>query len=191
MVPLIRLRPVDAAELDNLLRFLWDAEATGEFQWFGYRMNSARNLKTRWDEDGLISDRAPSFLAVALEDENAAGWVTWRLRSLTMFSRSGPLMRATLSHCSRDVTLSSISGSVKARRNQPPVYGSLKQSLDGSTMTRIAHGSLKRKLRNHFPCSQAWPVRSVSIHFAMGPQGSDQHERTLNVRKFPNSAVTR
>jgi [ribosomal protein S5]-alanine N-acetyltransferase len=78
MVPLIRLRPVDAAELDNLLRFLWDAEATGEFQWFGYRMNSARNLKTRWDEDGLISDTAPSFLAVALEDGNAAGWVTWR-----------------------------------------------------------------------------------------------------------------
>jgi RimJ/RimL family protein N-acetyltransferase len=78
MVPLIRLRPVDDAELDDLLRFLWDVEATGEFQWFGYRMNSARNLKSRWAEDGMISDTAPSFLAVGLEDGNAAGWVTWR-----------------------------------------------------------------------------------------------------------------
>ena len=78
MVPLIRLRPVEATELDNLLRFLWDAEATGEFQWFGYRMNSARNLKTRWSGDGLVSDSDSSFLTVALEDGTAAGWVTWR-----------------------------------------------------------------------------------------------------------------
>jgi RimJ/RimL family protein N-acetyltransferase len=78
MVPFIRLRPVEAVDLDNLLRFLWDAEATGEFQWFGYRMNSARNLKARWSEDGLVSEMDSSFLAVALEDGNAAGWVTWR-----------------------------------------------------------------------------------------------------------------
>jgi hypothetical protein len=77
MVPSIRLRPVEEVELDSLLRFRWDAEVTGEFQWFGYRMNSARSLKTRWVEDGLVSDTASSFLTVALEDGNAAGWVTW------------------------------------------------------------------------------------------------------------------
>jgi RimJ/RimL family protein N-acetyltransferase len=77
MVPSICLRPVEEVELDSLLRFRWDAEVTGEFQWFGYRMNSARSLKTRWVEDGLVSDTASSFLTVALEDGNAAGWVTW------------------------------------------------------------------------------------------------------------------
>jgi RimJ/RimL family protein N-acetyltransferase len=77
MVPCISLRPVEEVELDSLLRFRWDAEVTGEFQWFGYRMNSARSLKTRWAEDGLVSDTASSFLTVALEDGNPAGWVTW------------------------------------------------------------------------------------------------------------------
>jgi RimJ/RimL family protein N-acetyltransferase len=78
MVPSIRLRPVEADELAHLLRFLWDIEATGEFQWFGFRMNSVRDLKTRWAEDGLFSEKTSSYLAVALEDGNAAGWVTWR-----------------------------------------------------------------------------------------------------------------
>jgi RimJ/RimL family protein N-acetyltransferase len=78
MVPLIRLRPVEATELDDMLRFLWDPAATGEFQWFGYRMNSAWALQTRWAEDGLISEKTSSFLTVALEDGKGAGWVTWR-----------------------------------------------------------------------------------------------------------------
>jgi glycosyltransferase involved in cell wall biosynthesis len=41
---------------------------------------------------------------------------------------------------------------------------------------------LQSTLRYHFPWPQAWPIRSVPFHFAWSPQGSDQHERALNVR---------
>lgn len=62
----------------NLLTLLWDQDASGELQWFGYRMDSAKRIERRWHDDGLISPDASSFLAVRLEDGNAAGWVTWR-----------------------------------------------------------------------------------------------------------------
>lgn len=78
MVPSIRLRPVQEQELDNLLRFLWDPETSGEFQWFGYRMSAVHNVKSRWAEDGLVSETTSSFLAVALDDVTVAGWVTWK-----------------------------------------------------------------------------------------------------------------
>jgi RimJ/RimL family protein N-acetyltransferase len=55
----------------------WDPEATGAFEWFGYRMNDARALQRRWHEDGLIAGDAASFLAVVSDDETA-GWVSWR-----------------------------------------------------------------------------------------------------------------
>ena len=51
---------------------------TGEFQWFGFRMNSAKELTRRWHEDGLIGPDTSSFLTVALEDGTPAGWVSWR-----------------------------------------------------------------------------------------------------------------
>lgn len=55
----------------------WDPEATGEFQWFGFRMDDALALRRRWHEDGLIGPES-SFLAVLLEDGSCAGWVSWR-----------------------------------------------------------------------------------------------------------------
>lgn len=64
-------------ELDQLVRLLWDPEAPGEHQWFGFRMDKARDIERRWREDGLIG-RDASFLAVGLEDGRCAGWVTWR-----------------------------------------------------------------------------------------------------------------
>ena len=73
----VRLQPVLADELNDLLRLLWDPAAPGEFQWFGFRMSAVRDLERRWQEDGLIGD-ASSFLTVRLRDETCAGWVTWR-----------------------------------------------------------------------------------------------------------------
>ena len=72
----VRLRPVEEAELAHLVRLLWDPDAPGEYQWFGYRIGAAREIERRWHNDGLIGDDS-SFLAVE-EDGTCAGWVTWR-----------------------------------------------------------------------------------------------------------------
>jgi RimJ/RimL family protein N-acetyltransferase len=74
---LVRLRPIEETELPNLLRLLWDPEASGEYQSFGFRMGAVREMERRWKEDGLVGGD-PSFLAVALDDGTCAGWVTWR-----------------------------------------------------------------------------------------------------------------
>ena len=50
----VRLRPVEAADLAELLRFYRDPAAPGEFQWFGFRTATARELERRWAEDGLV-----------------------------------------------------------------------------------------------------------------------------------------
>jgi RimJ/RimL family protein N-acetyltransferase len=73
----VRLRAVEEHELNQLVRLLWDPEAPGEHQWFGFRVDKARDIERRWREDGLIGGDA-SFLAVGLEDGRCAGWVTWR-----------------------------------------------------------------------------------------------------------------
>jgi [ribosomal protein S5]-alanine N-acetyltransferase len=72
------LRPIEESDLPRLLRLRWDAELTGEFQWFGFRVGDARALERRWQEDGLISSAAQSFLAVAAPDGTCIGWVAWR-----------------------------------------------------------------------------------------------------------------
>lgn len=73
----LRLRPIEQSDLALLLRTEWDPEATGEFEWFGFRMNKARNLERRWHEDGLIGDES-SYLAVVIRDGTCAGLVDWR-----------------------------------------------------------------------------------------------------------------
>ena len=70
------LRPVEKLELDRLLHLQWDPSAPGEFQWFGFRMDTVRELERRWHEDGLIGGAA-SYLVVAVDD-GCAGWVSWR-----------------------------------------------------------------------------------------------------------------
>lgn len=71
------LRPILEEELGHLVRLLWDPDAPGEHQWFGFRMDKARDIERRWHDDGLIGADA-SFLAVGLDDGRCAGWVTWR-----------------------------------------------------------------------------------------------------------------
>jgi ribosomal-protein-alanine N-acetyltransferase len=79
---MVRLRPIDEAELPLLVRLLWDPDATGEFQWFGYRIGTAREIERRWHEDGLVGADS-SFLAVDPDDGTCAGWVTWRRIGMT------------------------------------------------------------------------------------------------------------
>jgi RimJ/RimL family protein N-acetyltransferase len=73
----VHLRPIAEQELSELVRLLWDPQAPGEHQWFGFRMDKAREIERRWRDDGLIGGDA-SFLAVGLDDGGCAGWVTWR-----------------------------------------------------------------------------------------------------------------
>ena len=43
----VRLRPVVESELADLVRLLWDPLAPGAFQWFGFRMKTAREIERR------------------------------------------------------------------------------------------------------------------------------------------------
>lgn len=72
----VRLRPVTESDLSQIVRFEWDIEAVGEFDWFGFRMKEARELERRWREDGLIGTDS-SYLAVIVDDA-CVGVVDWR-----------------------------------------------------------------------------------------------------------------
>lgn len=66
------------------MMLVWDSNAGGDFQAYGFRVDVARELERRWHEDGLMGgDR--SFLSVVQQAE-LAGWVTWR-----QFDRSAAL----------------------------------------------------------------------------------------------------
>ena len=73
----LRLRPIEESQLALLLGLWWDPELTGEFQWFGFKNDKAKELERRWQEDGLIGDDS-SHLAVLLGDGTCAGVVDWR-----------------------------------------------------------------------------------------------------------------
>lgn len=73
----VRLRPILEADLADVLRLLWDPDAAGEYQWFGFRMDVERQVGQRWRDDGLISEES-SYLAVETDEGACAGWVTWR-----------------------------------------------------------------------------------------------------------------
>jgi len=77
MGALVRLRPIAEAELTDLVRLLWEPDTPGEYQWFGFRVDTARQLQRRWHDDGLIGDES-SYLAVEVDAAACAGWVTWR-----------------------------------------------------------------------------------------------------------------
>jgi RimJ/RimL family protein N-acetyltransferase len=71
----VRLRPFQEADLDLLTRFAVDRSLSEPFSWFGFRR--PEHFRRRWEEDGFL-DADPRFLAVALADGTAIGWVTWR-----------------------------------------------------------------------------------------------------------------
>ena len=73
----VRLRPIEESEVANLIRLVWDPDAPGEYQWFGFRLAAAREMERRWRDDGLIGEDS-SFLAVTVGDGTCAGGVTWR-----------------------------------------------------------------------------------------------------------------
>jgi [ribosomal protein S5]-alanine N-acetyltransferase len=99
----VRLRPIARGELPELGRLMWDPTATGEHQWFGFRLRDAREIERRWNEDGLVGHRS-SYLAIEVGEREVderrgsqgeigegqggddelgrggvcAGWVNWR-----------------------------------------------------------------------------------------------------------------
>ena len=66
------LRPVESHDLDHLLQLQWEPSAAGEFQWFGFRMDTVRELERRWQQDGLMGG-AESYLAVGVDDGGVRG----------------------------------------------------------------------------------------------------------------------
>ena len=76
VVDVVTLRPIEEAELRQLVRLVWDPAASGEYESFGFRMDWAAQLECRWQQDRLIGDDR-SFLAVEASGE-CAGWVNWR-----------------------------------------------------------------------------------------------------------------
>jgi RimJ/RimL family protein N-acetyltransferase len=75
VAPSVRLCPLSEDDLPRLTRLLADADAAGEWEWFGYRMDRVREIERRWQADGLIG-HDQSYLAVWANEE-LAGWVTW------------------------------------------------------------------------------------------------------------------
>lgn len=80
----MRLRPVSEDDLPVLERLRQDPDATGEFAWFGW--NNLRDLRRRWDENGLIGPDGGTLMVVG--DDEPVGRVSWRRR------QTGPV-----SHC--------------------------------------------------------------------------------------------
>lgn len=72
----VRLRAVTESDLERIVRFEWDADAIGDLDWFGFRMDRVRELERRWRDDGLIGGDS-SHLTVTVGDE-CAGVVEWR-----------------------------------------------------------------------------------------------------------------
>ena len=71
----VRLRPIGEGDLPRLTQLLMDADAAGEWEWFGFRLDRVRGIERQWKENGLIGG-GQSYLAVWVEDQ-LAGWVTW------------------------------------------------------------------------------------------------------------------
>jgi RimJ/RimL family protein N-acetyltransferase len=73
--PQVRLRPIEEADLDELVRFSTDPEALGEFEWMGFR--DPGTWRRRWEKDGWIGDPATA-LAVVTADGALVGFVNQR-----------------------------------------------------------------------------------------------------------------
>jgi [ribosomal protein S5]-alanine N-acetyltransferase len=72
---LVRLRPIEQADLDALGRFDTDPSSRGPYLPSGFR--SPRTRRRRWEDDGWLGEDSAQ-LAVTLPDGTLAGIVTWR-----------------------------------------------------------------------------------------------------------------
>ena len=78
----VRLRPVAEADLAALDRFTMDPEATGPFEWYGWR--DLNRFRRAWAEDRLLSDK--SGILVVAGEVTAPGFVSWRRAWVTTLS---------------------------------------------------------------------------------------------------------
>ena len=72
---LVRLRPVEERDLEELGRIDTDPAVSEPFEWRGFRDPRAR--RRRWEQDGYLGDDH-SVLVVARPDGTFAGIVSWR-----------------------------------------------------------------------------------------------------------------
>ena len=71
------LRPADEDDLPLLERFLDDPEATGPFQWFGWR--DLGRFRRRWAENGLLGpDGGQLIVDASTGSDGPYGFVSWR-----------------------------------------------------------------------------------------------------------------
>jgi RimJ/RimL family protein N-acetyltransferase len=69
----VALRPVGEADLTVLDRVLADPDASGPFQWYGWRDPS--RLRRRWADNGLLGDDGGTLIVVHATD--VLGFVAW------------------------------------------------------------------------------------------------------------------
>ncbi|GAA0547699.1 GNAT family N-acetyltransferase [Actinomadura livida] len=70
----VSFRPVAEDDLPFLERFLLDPEATGPFEWHGWR--DPRRWRRRWAENALLDSEGGVLLVVS--DDERVGLVAWR-----------------------------------------------------------------------------------------------------------------
>jgi RimJ/RimL family protein N-acetyltransferase len=78
----VALRPVSEADLTVLDRILTDPDASGPFQWHGWR--DPFRLRRRWTENGLLGDDGGTLMVVRATD--VLGFVAWRKVATSMSS---------------------------------------------------------------------------------------------------------
>jgi RimJ/RimL family protein N-acetyltransferase len=84
MDDLLRLRPVEEADLSVLDRFKMDPQATGPLEWYGWR--DLGRYRRGWAENRLLGDKRGVLMVV--RDTGPLGFVNWRRAWV-----------AALSHC--------------------------------------------------------------------------------------------
>jgi ribosomal-protein-alanine N-acetyltransferase len=73
----VTLRPIEEADLDALRRYATDPDASGEFEWAGFKDPNAS--RRRWEQDGYLG--AESTWLAAVSGGSFAGIVTFKDRS--------------------------------------------------------------------------------------------------------------
>lgn len=82
MVDAVRLRPVREEDLAVFDRILFDPDAIGPFQWYGWR--DPNRYRRRWAENGMLTDERGTLLVVRGDD--SLGFVSWHKVATSMSS---------------------------------------------------------------------------------------------------------
>jgi RimJ/RimL family protein N-acetyltransferase len=70
----VELRPVEEQDLPLIHRLTSDPDATGDYEWYGWR--DPHEFRRRWDEDGLLGDELA--ILIVCRGADRLGFVAWR-----------------------------------------------------------------------------------------------------------------